>query len=824
MATYIPGVTDIFPEPSLFTPDFSFMDKMLQRRQGMYEQGFAQVNNKYKFIARDVTNPKNLEVRDNFLRQAKTNLKDLSSMDLSDQQNVMSATSVFEPFVNNQNVIGDQALTEHWKSQESVADSFRLKDGGKEFSEDNINYVRLQKQAFAQDDPNKWSSYYQGRRSFTPFYDYKKEWREMMKEFKPDSVEDFKMSGFYFVTEKDASVRPDAVKRFLEAGMSDKARQQIKIEASVRYGSNPQVVAGIYSQVASSKIKDIDQNIGELNVTMKMQKDPAKRNEITKLISELEDAKDTYKTSLDKVKAGDVGFLKSKADEIAYDVYYDQLVNETSKAFSRKDYKRDISVNSAAVDIWKDGQTWARQKDDQEFKMREKAKEDGGFGLATVTLPGGEDDIIQRNFSQLNDKYQTAKGNLSQVTQRFNDYILRYYKNDGVSDANDQLTTDDLMKYPKKVEDFISSHRGLKDVETYLQSSFPLNAKVKAIEETVQAARANVNNALTPTERKVMSNYIEQTKSLGDVVLRVGSKQVRYTADQIARGVLDGTVTTRSLGNVSVITIDNKEYILNPRSTDPGMRATINKVNTIINSARGNKDLNKVMTSYSRAVDDYFVNNVVLSDRANVLGDDSKAAKGIASIIQGMIGVKADIVGIKQSPSTNRTYFNISAPKDAQIQKKSGEVGTPTEEDYLNILKTQLESQGIKVGKTKLGQLYIESEMLIKNSIYRDYTQQERDMSEIDAYQTQSQFWFPLGRTYTVDPTTKSTYKLPAFRYEKTLTPGPDGTKAATYYLYDDLGGAPLASYDNLHDLIIQAKALSSDLRSYVAIKKNTQR
>ena len=576
--------------------------------------------------------------------------------------------------------------------------------------------------------------------------------------------------------------------------------------------------------MASSKIKDIYENIGELTVSMKMQKDPAKRNEITKLISELENAKDTYKTSLDKVKAGDIGFLKSKADEIAYDVYYDELVNTTANAFSRKDYKRDISVNSAAVDIWKDGQSWARQKDQQEHEKREKEKENAGFGLPTVTLPAGEDDVIQRGFAELNQKYQTAQGNLSQVTQRFTDYMLRYYRNDGVSDANDQLTADDLMKYPAKVKEFVDSHRGLKDVETYILQSFPLKTKVNGIKKTVQAARANVNNTLTPTERKVMNDYVQQTKSLGDVVLKAGSKQVRYTADQIARGVLDGTVTTKSLGNISVITIDNKEYILNPRSSDPGMRATIGKINTIINSARGNKDLNNVMTAYSKSVNDYFTNNVVLSDKATVLGDESKDAKALSSLIQGMIGVKADISGVKQSPTTNRTYFTINAPKDAQIKKKSGEVGTPTEEDYLNILKTQLEPQGMKVGKTALGQLYIESEMLIKNSIFSSYTPQERDMTELDPYQTESEFWYPRGVSTIVDPTTKATYRLPAFRYEKTLTPGPDGTKQSTYYLYDDLGGAPLASYDNLHDLIIQAKALSSDLRSYSAIKKNTQR
>jgi len=75
MASYIPNVTDVFPEPSLFTPNFSFLDSMLRRRQGMYEQGFAQVKNAYSNVSRNVTNGTNAVVRDQFLQQAQQNLK-----------------------------------------------------------------------------------------------------------------------------------------------------------------------------------------------------------------------------------------------------------------------------------------------------------------------------------------------------------------------------------------------------------------------------------------------------------------------------------------------------------------------------------------------------------------------------------------------------------------------------------------------------------------------------------------------------------------------------------------------------------------------------
>jgi len=230
MATYIPGVSDVFPEPSLFTPDFSFIDKMLQRRQGLYEQGFAQVNSKYKFIDREVTNPANQQVKDRFVKDVKNNLRNLSAMDLSQQENVNAAMGVFAPFVKNSNVLGDQALTEHWKQQVDLGNGFRLRDGGKEFSEDNVNYVRMQQAQFAQDDPNSWNTYYQNRKSYTPYYNYNDEVKEAMKNFKPSSFETFKINGLDVVTEKDASAKEADIRRYLEGVLSQKAKNQMKIE------------------------------------------------------------------------------------------------------------------------------------------------------------------------------------------------------------------------------------------------------------------------------------------------------------------------------------------------------------------------------------------------------------------------------------------------------------------------------------------------------------------------------------------------------------------------------------------------------------------
>ena len=95
-----------------------------------------------------------------------------------------------------------------------MAGSFRLKDGGKEFSEDNLNYVLMQQQEFAKSSPDSWGNFYSSRRSFTPYYDWNKEVTDKMKDFKPDETSVTTPKGFYFYKNKDASVEPDAVKRY----------------------------------------------------------------------------------------------------------------------------------------------------------------------------------------------------------------------------------------------------------------------------------------------------------------------------------------------------------------------------------------------------------------------------------------------------------------------------------------------------------------------------------------------------------------------------------------------------------------------------------
>ena len=464
MATYLPNVTDVIPEPALFTPNFSFLDTMLRRRQGLYEQGFAQVNSAYSFVNRGVTNPYSVQVRDTFLKQAQDNLKNLSSLDLSQQQNVKTAASVFEPFVKNRSVLGDMALTAHWDSQEGIAESFRLKDGGKEYNDDNINYVRMQRQAFAKDDISTVNDYYANKRSFTPYYDWNKEVQDKMKDFKPSSTKVEKVNGMYMVTTKDASYTKEEINKYLSATLSDKAKQQMRIEAAVRY-PDLNSVAGLYINQAGEDLPLIDSRLGQVNAALKGEKDETKRQALQQERDFYTERAKEIRGNIQSIQQGDVSFLKKNAQKLAENIYIGQTVGRLANGFSHTDVEQTIGFNQVAM-------MYARMAfDKEENRKNREAKE----GTVLPMLPvNREGEKTTTTYASLDSKVKTAEQVKRSSFLELKDYIVatdRSQKYAGKNGAS--LTQDDVdswinshPNHPKALS-FVNAARGVETAKQW---------------------------------------------------------------------------------------------------------------------------------------------------------------------------------------------------------------------------------------------------------------------------------------------------------------------------------------------------------------------
>lgn len=118
MAQYVPFVAEVFPEPALYKPDFNFFERMLQKKQSLYEQGVSRVRSSYNSVlSAPLSDEANIPLRDQYVKDAREKLKSISSADLSMPQNIASAEGIFAPFWEDKMILQDASLTKWYQGE-----------------------------------------------------------------------------------------------------------------------------------------------------------------------------------------------------------------------------------------------------------------------------------------------------------------------------------------------------------------------------------------------------------------------------------------------------------------------------------------------------------------------------------------------------------------------------------------------------------------------------------------------------------------------------------------------------------------------------------
>lgn len=126
MATYISGVTDYIPQFQPFEPDYNFYQNIMQTKQSQYDSNWKALNNMYsEYYNADLTREPNIKKRDTYLKDIEFNLKRVSQLDLSLEQNVNQASQVFKPFYEDSGLMRDMALTKKAKMQIAVGEGYQ---------------------------------------------------------------------------------------------------------------------------------------------------------------------------------------------------------------------------------------------------------------------------------------------------------------------------------------------------------------------------------------------------------------------------------------------------------------------------------------------------------------------------------------------------------------------------------------------------------------------------------------------------------------------------------------------------------------------------
>jgi hypothetical protein len=154
MATYLQGITGYVPQIQPFQPDLNFYKGVMDVKESQYKAGYDKISNMYgQLLNSELTRDVNNERRAKFFEQITGDIEKMAGVDLSLEQNVDAAYQIFQPLIDDKNIIKDMAWTKTYNREYQRSESFRncvdeKKCGGK-WWEDGVRALQYQKMDFA---------------------------------------------------------------------------------------------------------------------------------------------------------------------------------------------------------------------------------------------------------------------------------------------------------------------------------------------------------------------------------------------------------------------------------------------------------------------------------------------------------------------------------------------------------------------------------------------------------------------------------------------------------------------------------------------------
>jgi hypothetical protein len=231
MATYLQGVTDYIPDYQPFQPDLNFYGSAMQTKQTQYDSNWKSLNNLYADLHNaDLTHDLNIKKKDDVLKQIDFNLKRVTGLDLSLQQNVDQATQVFRPFYEDKYLMKDMAWTKNYTSKLSHALNLKNSQDEKmrgQYWDTGIKDMQYRREEFK--NATLEETLNMGNASYTPYVNAMEKYLKLAKETGLSiDIKDVDASGMYFVREKNGKALMSPLQNlFMSAYANDPALQAV---------------------------------------------------------------------------------------------------------------------------------------------------------------------------------------------------------------------------------------------------------------------------------------------------------------------------------------------------------------------------------------------------------------------------------------------------------------------------------------------------------------------------------------------------------------------------------------------------------------------
>jgi hypothetical protein len=234
MATYLQGVTDYIPQIQPFRPDYNFLGNILQTKQSKYDTAKRQVSDLYgSLLNGPMSREDNIRRKDEFFKVIDNDIKRISGLDLSLQQNVDQAQNVFKGFYDDKFMVADMVKTKnHMNEWQKGLDSKNCYDQDKcggTYNELSMRKLQYKMDEFKKVSDDESLNFDMG--SYDSYYNWQKDAIKTAKASGMSVTKD-KVSGGYIVRDKNGKLIEDGLYSLFE---------QV-------YGNDPRVAANYETQ------------------------------------------------------------------------------------------------------------------------------------------------------------------------------------------------------------------------------------------------------------------------------------------------------------------------------------------------------------------------------------------------------------------------------------------------------------------------------------------------------------------------------------------------------------------------------------------------
>lgn len=337
----------------------------IQTRGQYWDSAASNLKYAYQnYLNLDLTRQDNHDQLNQLMVGVNQQLKQVTQTDLSLGENYGKALNIFDPIVKNDNIMGDNAITKHYKDQFNIGQQYRIKDNGKEYSDTNMRDLSNHLQDFA-NDPNasNWRQHYSQRAFYTPYTDVAAETRQIGKDFKPDTTsftvpqyidQNGKItskggsSSGWMTSETNKSIVASQYRAFLDAHLSDKAKDQLALEGRVKYHDNIGALAQDYTSQNQDQMNVYNKDINDLTVKRNAAT-PDQKSDYDNQINKYQALVKELGIENTKMSSGDFSNLTPYKNQIAANIY----TNKYTDYVARSSQQKNIDVKYTPDQVWK---------------------------------------------------------------------------------------------------------------------------------------------------------------------------------------------------------------------------------------------------------------------------------------------------------------------------------------------------------------------------------------------------------------------------------------------------------------------------------------